>query len=481
MIFQGSFNLGEMKDVMIMSDILYNSAKSFDEATKYNYIFYVARSQKQFVINLNCLADEFTHIMGLDHLKDIRILSSHNLSVKTSAFQRILSQEINFSDIVKSDFFSKPFPRTYNSNTKLEYTLTERLSVLQNIGNILDRAHTGKLYKWDVRKATIEMPNGKTRHTNIDGDYMLAIPSERNPDEKIYLFFYKETTAKKTVDNKEQLYLFSAFADCLDLSRGQERPYTILQEIKENAITKESEVLYTHPSYKKELEQHTAVSQPHQNDNIKQIKFDSPVPQKIVHTNSGTAAAVLSAPNPLKDFLAKLRQSIAGLFKPKDKLSDTIPETSEEADQPEKEIISEEDKTADTEVVPEKHYSDELSELIKVRERFAAEEIELPEYGRALGIYLSTLKSKEMCEQVREILQKQLSECSRDDKRIICINTELRELKRYSNKKFSPHPKQTLDDLIEYARVEREKRNNEAMKDKPEEKQTAKSNDYYER
>lgn len=99
------------------------------------------------------------------------------------------------------------------------------------------------------------MPDGKTRRTNISGDYMFAIPSERNPEEKIYLFLYREAAAKKKDDMREQLYLFSAFADCLDLSRGQERPYTILQETKENAKTKQSEVLYTHPSYKKELEQ----------------------------------------------------------------------------------------------------------------------------------------------------------------------------------------------------------------------------------
>lgn len=238
-----------------MSDILFHSAKSFDNAAKYNYIFRAARSQKQFVINLNCLEEEFTHIIGLDHLQDIRILSSHSSQIKISAFQRVLSKEITFSDISKSDFFSQPFPKTYNSVTKSEYTLAERISVLQNIEKILDKAYTGKLYKWNTKSAAIKMPDGKTRRTNISGDYMFAIPSGRNPEEKIYLFLYRETAAKKKDDMREQLYLFSAFADCLDLSRGQERPYTILQETKENAKTKQSEVLYTHPSYKKELEQ----------------------------------------------------------------------------------------------------------------------------------------------------------------------------------------------------------------------------------
>lgn len=244
-----------------MSDDLYNSAKSFDEATKYNYILCASRSKKQFIVNLNCLEDEYTHIMGLDHLQDIRIFSSHNIQVKTSAFQRILSQEISFSDISKSNFFSQPFPGTYNSATKSEYTLANRISVLQNIEKILDTAYTGKLYKWDKKNAVKEMPDGKIIPTKIDGDYMMAIPSQRNPDEKIYLFFYKDMSPNKKRNSPEKLYLFSAFADCLDLSRGQERPYTILQETKENTKTNESVIIYTHPSYKKELEQHFAQSQ----------------------------------------------------------------------------------------------------------------------------------------------------------------------------------------------------------------------------
>lgn len=227
-----------------MPDILYNSARSFDEAAKYNYILYAARSQKQLVINLNCLVDEYTHILGLDHLKDIDAFSSKNVKIKISTFEEILKKKITYLDIAKSSFFLQQFPKTYNSATKSEYTLEDRISVLEDIEHILDNAYTGKFYKWNAKNAITKMQDGRKRHTNIKGDYMLAVPSERTPDEKIYLFFYKNKTAKKTDDNREQLYLFSAFADCLDLSGGQERPYTILREIKENAVTKESVTIY---------------------------------------------------------------------------------------------------------------------------------------------------------------------------------------------------------------------------------------------
>lgn len=409
------------------------------------YYFILGRKQKETYIQLNFSKIEFYHICGLHKLSDILELNNPN---KSQIFDDIFDGKITSELCKKSTHYSE---------------IDERIALIENLENFLDSNKT--IFKFNNLTNTFSL---------IEADYIL-----KNSDtyKNMYVFISKEGK------NSNTYFCRSAFPrdkSERDYAIGH-TSYTLLYKEKIDLLTNERQVLYTHPSYKKELEQPTAQSQPHQNDNIKQIKFDNPAPQNILHSSSGAAAAVLPPPNPLKGLFAKLRQGIAGLFKPKDKLSDTIPETSEETDQPEKEIISEEDKTAETEVVPEKPYSDELSELIKVRERFAAEEIELPEYGRALGIYLSTLKSKEMCEQVREILQKQLSECSRDDKRIICINTELREIKRYSNKHFSPHPKQTLDDLIEYARVEREKRDNEAMKAEPKEKQTTKSNDYYER
>lgn len=426
-----------------MSDNIFNAAIKYQKLLDCQYNFIVGCKGKEYPISLTFSNDEFHHLAGLQYLNDIRYIRRTS---RAEIFINIIQGSINDDYLSKSSNYS---------------------DILQRLDDITD------LEKFlDSNKTIFKFNRSANPHSMINADFIL-----KNNENKINTYFFIQRKSDGTYFGKS---IFSRKEKEYDYTQGHTQ-CTLLFKEKIDLLTNERQVLYTHPSYKKELEQPTAGSQSHQNDNIKQIKFDSPVPQKIVHTNSGTVAAVLSAPNPLKDFLAKLRQSIAGLFKPKDKLSDTIPETSEEADQPEKEIISEEDKTAETEVVPEKPYSDELSELIKVRERFAAEEIELPEYGRALGIYLSTLKSKEMCEQVREILQKQLSECSCDDKRIICINTELREIKRYSNKHFSPHPKQTLDDLIEYARVEREKRDNEAMKAEPKEKQTTKSNDYYER
>lgn len=234
-----------------MSDILYECAKSFDESTKYNFIFDIARSNKQIIINMNCAEEEFTHIIGLDHLRDMKMFSSHSSKIKISTFQRILSQELSFSDISQSKHFEESFPNTYNTATNSEYTITERISILQDIEKILDTAYMGKFYKWDASNANIKMPDGRKRRTNINADYMLAIPSAKNKNESIYLFMYSDNALNRNKNTPIHLYLFSAFADCINLTIGQERPYTILKETKENIRTKKKQVLYTHPSYEK--------------------------------------------------------------------------------------------------------------------------------------------------------------------------------------------------------------------------------------
>lgn len=91
------------------------------------------------------------------------------------------------------------------------------------------------------------------------------------------------------------------------------------------------------------------------------------------------------------------------------------------------------------------------------------------------------MDSKEKCEEVKEILEKQLDDYSEDPEMCRCLNFELDNLNDYIERKFIPKRESTLKELIEYARVEREKRDNEAMKTEPKEKQTTKSSDYYER
>lgn len=74
----------------------------------------------------------------------------------------------------------------------------------------------------------------------------LCVPSQQNPNETIYIFTYQRNS---NTDEPIKLSILSAFADCIDLTTGQERPYAILQELKEDIRTNQKELLYTAPSF----------------------------------------------------------------------------------------------------------------------------------------------------------------------------------------------------------------------------------------
>lgn len=407
------------------------------------YYFILGRKQKETYIQLNFSKIEFYHICGLHKLSDILELSNPN---KSQIFDDIFDGKITSELCKKSTHYSE---------------IDERIALIENLENFLDSNKT--IFKFNNLTNTFSL---------IEADYIL-----KNSDtyKNMYVFISKEGK------NSNTYFCRSAFPrdkSERDYAIGH-TSYTLLYKEKIDLLTNERQVLYTHPSYKKELEQPTAQSQPHQNDNIKQIKFDNPAPQNILHSSSGAAAAVLPPPNPLKELFAKLRQGIKELFKSKDKPLDNVTETPEEIAQSEKEITPEEDKSAET--VHGKPDPDKMSELIKTRDNFIAGQITLKEYCHFYGKFLPQLDSKEKCEEVKEILEKQLEDHSEDPEMCRCLNFELDNLNDYIERKFIPKRESTLKELIEYARVEREKRNNEAMKTEPKEKQTTKSSDYYER
>ncbi len=277
-------------------DVLMECALEFKKIADYNYLFTVGKSKKVMNISLSCASKDFTHIVGLDHLSDIQDFSTNRSSVKLSAFNNIINGKLTLNEVSQSAFFAKPYRGTYNNRTKSEYTPIERITALKNISGILDVAYKGELYKWDCSKLLITLPNGKIKRSSIMADYMLAIPSPTDTTEKIYLFMYE---GKPYDNNTKQLYVFSAFPDCLDLSKGQERPYTILTEGKENIRTKEMTHLFTYPNYSQTQDTHLT-QKGDQSNNINQFTNISP-------TIAGGAVALAPA-------RPSFRQAVASLW-----------------------------------------------------------------------------------------------------------------------------------------------------------------------
>lgn len=236
-----------------MEDILYNCAVNYDDISKYNYTFVLGDSKNKITINLNmkCAIDEFTHVIGLEHLKDIEGLQTHKISRKLQFFQNILERNITMSDINSSIYIDKPNEGTYNDITQRGYTIRERITALQNIGDILDNAYKGKFYKWDKNVCKVQLPNKKWKQSHINADYMLCISElfPNNKNQKIYFFmFYEDSEVRRK--NNIRLRVHSAFIDCLDLTVRQKR-YAILKECKyRDGNTENIQQIYVSPNYK---------------------------------------------------------------------------------------------------------------------------------------------------------------------------------------------------------------------------------------
>lgn len=229
-------------------DILQEAAKNFHNATGHHYELTVGNKKRKITFIIPSVdISEFTHIFGLDHLKDIAAIRTKNITQKSAVFKKILSNQISFSDISSSKYIKSKILFSYNYLTESEYTVEERIYALSNFESILDNLYSGRVFKWDPKKNNVKIPNGKQRKISIGADFLLVIPTA-NKNEKLYLFAYQKNK-KRDKSEAIELNIFSAFPDGVDIANGQANSYTILQEKKNgNAI-------FTHQAYQKQLKQ----------------------------------------------------------------------------------------------------------------------------------------------------------------------------------------------------------------------------------
>lgn len=220
------------------------------DATSYDY-FLIVGNNKQILIKLqmNYFADEFAHIVGLDHLNDIQPFKEKGYN-KSIAFKNMLSGQLTEKDLLKSKYYLSPISNTYNASEQKEYTISQRLKALIDIQFYLDNAYKGRLFRWQKNNCAIPQPNGTIRKSNINADYLLTVPSKKEK-ENICFFMYDASRYKKNKE-KDIIYLniFSAFPEGLEIYKGQEKPHTILQEKKINVKANSEVLLYQHPKYK---------------------------------------------------------------------------------------------------------------------------------------------------------------------------------------------------------------------------------------
>ena len=232
-----------------MSDILFNAAQAYKELSKFDYMLTLGnRKYKILISSINTKNELFHHVVGLGHLSDIRMLEAKTLRQKNAIYNAILKGRISFNDIENSVDLYAPICETFNKTTNAPYTYYDRIEAFSDVNKYFDIAYTGKMFRWNINKSNIVMPNGNIRHSKIKADFLLKIPSLNTKDEFFYCFLH-QLNSNSSKDEIIRLNAHSIFLDCVDLSQGQEKPYTILQEKKINIRTHEEEILFQHPKY----------------------------------------------------------------------------------------------------------------------------------------------------------------------------------------------------------------------------------------
>lgn len=254
---------------------LIDVANAFLALSDYRFNITVRRGQKELDFSVSASVGDATHICGLDHIPYIKSLCGNKIKSKSSILKKIADGTLKYSSFPISDQndFTCDIPKTFNPLTKKPYTLENRIETLKNLMTFLDNAYKGNFYDWKDSFQGIATPDKKTRYLGIKADYMLEIPTG-NFNEKLYIFLYCDQ------NNPNHLKIYSAFADGVNLSEHQERPYEIISEERVNTKMKQTTHLYTRPGFG--------------NPDVMKMTFNTPsVGQNSLNSNG---AAILTAP-----------------------------------------------------------------------------------------------------------------------------------------------------------------------------------------
>lgn len=218
-------------------DILKQAAMSYKEVSEYDYTFWLGSAKKKITISILSVHEEnFNHVAGLDHLKDVPLVTSTKLVEKKAIFRDIIKDRITYDSIKSSQYISVVHSQDGNNT----FTIKERIEEIGNIKNYLDNSCKGKFYKWNTSNCIF-------RQCTIRADYVLEIPIDST---KSMYFFLKQNTEQKRRKDKMspmKLYIISAFSDSVRLSEGQQRPFPILKILRKHIKSKEEIELYINP------------------------------------------------------------------------------------------------------------------------------------------------------------------------------------------------------------------------------------------
>lgn len=198
-------------------DIIYECAARFVILKDYEYIFTLAKNRKITKLKLNFTPQDFFHIAGLQHLKDIAIPKN-----KPDILKNIIEKrKITDSLIQKSRFYNHP---------KSDLDINSRIHELLFLEEYLDTNNFIRIYN----TRGISNP-----HSLIRADYIIESKFKVNSD-IVYIFLRQR-------EENPEYYCIVSFFKKGNITYGGD----ILYWMKKEKISHSSQViLYQHPDYK---------------------------------------------------------------------------------------------------------------------------------------------------------------------------------------------------------------------------------------
>lgn len=198
-----------------------SAAKAYENISKNIYNFSAQkRNGEKLAIQFRFFSEEFTHVVGLDHLPSVKVLTENKAKEKRIIFKKILKGTFNENNLKDSDLLllSSPVSKYINPLTNKNYTIEDRIRTVTNINQILKIDDDAFIYK-----------NWNSQHSKLRADYVLSVKSKENPTERIYFFAFlsDDNRNKKMPIN---VNVFSVFADSSSLTIGHSKPYAVISE-----------------------------------------------------------------------------------------------------------------------------------------------------------------------------------------------------------------------------------------------------------
>lgn len=196
------------------------AAKAYANISDNSYHFVAQkRSGEKIDITFHFHRDEFTHVIGLDHLPTVKAFTENKAKQKRILFKKIIAGIFDESNLHSDDnsCLSSPVSKYINPTTKKKYTIEDRIKRAVDIDNAIVIDDDAFIYK-----------NWNSRQSKIKADYVLSVQSKDNSGERLYFFAFisKNQKSKNTIE----VNVYSSFADSNSLVIGQSKPYAVISE-----------------------------------------------------------------------------------------------------------------------------------------------------------------------------------------------------------------------------------------------------------